>query len=717
MTRKEEISVPFKPYFYVPGRGEHRDLFGNQVRVIYANDPADIPNMRRFYERHYEADVPYTRRFLIDKRIKNYFEWDGFTVRPAEPESPIPLRVWFLDSEMYPGERLPSAENPEQPVTAITFYDSFLGQFISLVVGREERVEKGENLHRAYLSSEQDLLFLFSRLVIKLDPDVITGWNIDFDVDYLKARCRTLNIPLDFSRCEVFDMLSGYKALYRRPHYALEDVVRYEKIGELKKVSMKRLREMSPDELARYNLADVEAIVNLDRKLNLVDYYIALKETAGMAHLRDLSASKLLDTILLRIAKDMNVVLPSKTDEERGEPYEGGLVLQPSPGLHEGVADIDINRCYPSIIRAFNISPETITTNPSSDDIVLGDIGFKRNPRGILSTMVDIIWSERDKLERILRNLQPGTEEYKRIERKRDAVKGLLNAVYGFTGYAKSRIYDVRLAKTVTKLAREILLFLINYYKTNGYPVLYADTDACFVKVPLEEAEELVVRSEAALNLYLREKYNLPSSCNVITLKMEKYAKAIYFTGVKKRYAMHVVWENGKACDYVDVTGFESERRDTPEYLQNVIKTILEMVLKREQRDKILSYLRESLEEFKRQPLDKIAISKAITKPFGEYKVKPPHVRGALLANIYLNANIVPGDRVKMLWVKRVKGIPKTDVICYEDGESLPELEIDWDKMFETTLKNKIETILAPYNVAWRDIQAGDRQGALDKWL
>jgi len=717
---KEKIIIPFRPYFYVPANRnsetEYKDLFGNPVKIIYARDPSEVPDLRKFYDKHYEADIPYTRRFLIDTGVKSYFVVKDQTISPIEPNNEIPLRVWFLDIEVFPGETLPSPDNPVQPITAITIYDSFLEKYYTLVMGKQKELKKEGNWLKATFDREFDLLIFFSRLLLKLDPDIITGWNIYFDVDYLKARFNEMKIPLDLSRCEIFDLLAGYKSLYRRPHYSLKDVARYENISDLKKYSMRELRSLSPDDLAKYNYLDVRTIVDLDKKLSLVDYYVSLKETAGVAHIEDYSASKLLDTILLRIAKKLKIVLPSKPSNGGREPYEGGLVLQPKMGIYENVADIDINRCYPSIIRAFNISPETLTTKPTDNDIqVDGKIGFKRYPRGILSTMVDILWSERDKLERVLKTLQPGTEEYHRIKQKRNAVKGILNAVYGFTGYVKSRIFDVRLAKTITKLAREILTFLINYYKTNGLEVIYADTDGCFIKVPLESAKDWVTKSEMALNTYLKEKYNVTST---FSLKVEKYAKAIFFSGVKKRYAAHIIWENDQPCDYIDITGFEAIRRDTPEFLQKVLKTLLEMVLKRKSREEIISYLKKSLEEYKTRPIEEICMSKAITKPFDQYKVLPPHVRGAVLANLHLGTNLRPGDRVKMLWVKHVKGVPNTDVICFEDPSDLPgEIEIDWDRMFETSLKNKVETILEPYGITWRDLKFTIQQKALDKWL
>lgn len=718
LTKKEKITVPFRPYFYVlsSGKSEFKDIFGNSVKIVYANDPSDVPNMRVLYAKHYEADVPYTRRFLIDKGIKSYFTHDENGVKPLDNSENIPLRVWYIDTEIFPGRGLPSAENPNQPVIALTIYDSYLKQYVSLASSENEKVDNNDNgrVKTAFLN-EYNLLVFFSRLVIKFDPDIIVGWNVSFDVDYLKARCEKLKIPLDLSRCEQFDLLSAYRYLYRRPSYALRDIVRYENLGDYRWVTMQDLIKMDPSVLIEYNRNHVEPLVKLDEKLKLTDYYLSLKETAGFPHFEDMTHSKLLDTILLRLARKLNVILPSKPPEKEGEFYQGALVFQPKVGLFENVADIDISRCYPSIIRTFNISPETLITKPSDNDFkISSNIGFRRTPKGILSILVEDVWETRDQLEKSLRDLKPGTDLYKQTVMKRDLVKGLLNAVYGFTGYSKSRIYDVRLAETITKIAREVLVFLTDYFKSNNYNVLYGDTDSFFVQIPLEEAENLASKAETALSLYLKEKFNIDR--NYITIKVDKFAKAIYFTGVKKKYAMHVIWE-GRNCDYIDITGFESVRRDTPEFLQGLISNLLEMVLKKKPKEEVKSYLCKALSDYKNQPsLESICISKAITKPFSEYKVKPPHVRGAILANMYLKTNFQPGSRVKMLWVKHVKGIPKTDVICFETESDLPkDIEIDWDRMLDTTMKNRVEDILNPYGITWGEVY-GNKE-SLNKWL
>ena len=51
---------------------------------------------------------------------------------------------------------------------------------------------------------------------------------------------------------------------------------------------------------------------------------------------------------------------------------QGGLVYQPTIGLHYDVAEIDFISMYPSIMVHFNISPETVGSSQAIADAAPG---------------------------------------------------------------------------------------------------------------------------------------------------------------------------------------------------------------------------------------------------------------------------------------------------------------------------------------------------------
>jgi len=67
--------IDFRPYFYIPYEmGEFTSIFGEKLRKVYVKDPSEVPNERSKYSKHYEADIPYTRRFMIDLGMNDYLQ-------------------------------------------------------------------------------------------------------------------------------------------------------------------------------------------------------------------------------------------------------------------------------------------------------------------------------------------------------------------------------------------------------------------------------------------------------------------------------------------------------------------------------------------------------------------------------------------------------------------------------------------------------------------
>lgn len=78
--------IGFEPYFYVNENEEvpnipqirrvetgFKSLFGEFCKKIVCKIPEDIKELKKLFKKHYEADIPFTRRFLINKGIRRYF--------------------------------------------------------------------------------------------------------------------------------------------------------------------------------------------------------------------------------------------------------------------------------------------------------------------------------------------------------------------------------------------------------------------------------------------------------------------------------------------------------------------------------------------------------------------------------------------------------------------------------------------------------------------
>jgi len=59
-----------------------------------------------------------------------------------------------------------------------------------------------------------------------------------------------------------------------------------------------------------------------------------------------------------------------------------------------------------------------------------------------------------------------------------------------------------------------------------------------------------------------------------------------------------------------------------------------------------------------------------------------------------------------LLYVKHVKGKPRTDVVCIQDDlEKLPkEVVVDWSKMKEKLITKKFTALLEAIGLTWLDV-------------
>ena len=84
---KKKFSVKsFSPYLYVPLEEFHdsesitneeygyTSIYGDDLRKVFVSNPSEVPRVRSEFTKHFEADIPYARRFLIDRKIRAYFK-------------------------------------------------------------------------------------------------------------------------------------------------------------------------------------------------------------------------------------------------------------------------------------------------------------------------------------------------------------------------------------------------------------------------------------------------------------------------------------------------------------------------------------------------------------------------------------------------------------------------------------------------------------------
>ena len=401
--------------FYVrDDSGSHRSIHGEKVRQVKVKRKKDLHKELRMHSdrKIYESDIKPEIRCLAE----NYLGKDS-------PK----LNVAFFDIEVdFDAARgFAPPEDPFMPITAITVALQWTGQLVTFVIP-PEHMREGEGLEEAqrlcdkfedtflYLS-EADLLNDFLALIE--DADVLSGWNSEgFDIPYTlnrivrvlsKSHTRKLCLwdlyptpkkLIKFGKEQTSYNLLGrihldYLELYRKYTYHEMHSYSLDAIGEYELDERKIAYEGTLDQLynqdfykfIEYNRQDTALLDNLDKKLRFIDLANEIAHDNTVNIQTTMGAVAVTESAIINEAHRRGMVVPDRkrrswdTEDDDYEPTReeeeaaeaqkaaGAFVADPQKGLQKWVAGIDINSLYPSIIRALNMSPETITAQLRPD--------------------------------------------------------------------------------------------------------------------------------------------------------------------------------------------------------------------------------------------------------------------------------------------------------------------------------------------------------------
>ena len=152
---------------------------------------------------------------------------------------------------------------------------------------------------------------------------------------------------------------------------------------------------------------------------------------------------------------------------------KAGMIISPEIGLHENVAVLDFNDEYANIITRNNISYENISSDNSAEN---------KHAPAILPSIVEELVARRVYLKQLLKTQQPDSILYSYCETHLDILKQILVCLYGTSGSIWNRYSNVQVFEEINKLSREILLKTKDIVQRAGFELIYADTDAVFLK-------------------------------------------------------------------------------------------------------------------------------------------------------------------------------------------------------------------------------------------
>ena len=457
------MDMSYNPYLYIETtmKGEGTSIFETPVRKKIFKDTRHRNNFIK------ECG---TNRVFENLRPEQQFLIDTFWKRNDEMDfSKHPLRIQYVDIEVYCPDFFPTPEEASQPINVITIYDSLDKCFYTWGTKRLEK--KIDNCEYVYCETEQQLLDCYLNYVSRSGPDVISGWNSEgFDMPYIINRsARILGeesvkrlSPVEnvysrmvtgaFGREQQRWYLSGvacvdYLDIYKKFSIGLRESYKLDAIAELELGERKvdygntNLSALADDDwqlFVEYNVQDVNLLVAMEDKLRYLELLRMLAYTGLTTIESAMGTLSVITGATVIKARSKNQVVPTFVkDSINSGKYEGAYVGEPQRGFQHDIISFDANSLYPNTMISLNLSPETkvgkITHKDEThvyvkhvtgkefklthqgfmdfvrkDDIAVSKakVLFSQKKKGIMPEIVDGIYQQRVEVKKHLKKLK-----------------------------------------------------------------------------------------------------------------------------------------------------------------------------------------------------------------------------------------------------------------------------------------------------------------------
>ncbi|MBX3214508.1 MAG: DNA polymerase II [Labilithrix sp.] len=616
LTRQEPVMFVGRTAITRAGRRAQRALTtmeGEPVDAVYFRRQRDLveerTRLRELGEPTLESDVKPSDRYLMERFVtgalriegpaserRGVVHFDNPRIKSADADVELSLLALDIETDGFDGPLLSAAV-----VTAGH-------ERVFVRSGGASRERSGAARPIVFVRDERELLAELFAEIVRLDPDVICGWNVlEFDLAHLDARARSLGVPFAVGRAGergrilpgttparpsigrvpgrvVLDGIATLKsATYDFERFTLEHVAR-ELLGRGKKIAVTedpvaeigRMHAEDVEKLAEYNLEDCRLVLDIFAATDLLGFAMERARLTGLAMDRQGGSVAAFDHLYLPRLHRRGVVARDVGAEMDVAPSPGGHVLDSVPGLYRGVLSFDFRSLYPSIIRTFRVDPLGLAQ--PGDDPVPGEDGARFAREGAI--LPELVTTLHDARSAAMASKNAALSR---------AIKILMNSFYGVLGTPGCRFFDPRLPTSITRRGHAIIERARAFFEGAGLPVIYGDTDSLFVHVGDAATEDAIAARGRALAEELTRTLaaEIAAEARVesrLELRFEShYLRFLMPTtrgserGSKKRYA-GTVRKTGGAVALV-VRGLEAVRRDWTPLARRVQLELLRRVL------------------------------------------------------------------------------------------------------------------------------------------
>ncbi|TLN09992.1 hypothetical protein FDZ74_11075, partial [bacterium] len=366
----------------------------------------------------------------------------------------------------------------------------------------------------------------------------------------------------------------------------------------------------------------------------------------------------------------------------------GGLVYQPTVGLHRDVAAVDFVSLYPAVMVRCNISPEKTALSLSDP--------LPEDPGLVPQTLAPLL-RKRVLLKQRLPDLPAWDPRRQWYKARTSAHKWLLVVCFGYLGYKNARFGLIGSHEAVTAGGREALLRAKEAAEDAGFEVLHMFVDALWVQrkdcsrpedfQPLQDEITCRTGLPIALDGLYRWVVFLPS-------------RADGRIPVGNRY--FGVFQDGS----VKVRGLDARRRDTAPWVADTQMALIETLARALDADALPEYipaaldlLRQALRQLAagRVPLEDLLTAQRLSRVPEKYTSLSPSARAALQLRA-AGKEPSPGQRVRLLYV-----YGKPGVWAWDRPEQVDVRQIDL-RAYRTLLLRAAADVFQPFGISPQEL-------------
>ena len=522
-------------------------------------------------------DVNTAKGIVNTKEFQEYIsQWAELLNQPIPKIKRLSIDI-EVESEI---GRIPDPKIAEKRITAVGFEGT--DGLRQIFVLRKDGSTDGKNelpegvKATFYAQNDEKKMIEDTFRTIAEYPFVITYNGDDFDMPYLYNRAERLGIknsenPLymmrDSATLKHGVHIDLYRTMSNRSFQIYAFSHKYTDFS-LNSVSMALLNEskldygVELDQLTNYQLAsycynDSRITYKLTSFNNdlLMNLLVVISRIARMPidDIARMGVSQWIRSLLYYEHRQRNALIPRREELDaksqgvmndaviKDKKYRGGLVVEPTEGIHFNVTVMDFASLYPSIIKVRNLSYETVRCvheECKANKIPDTNHWVCTKYNGLTSMLIGSLRDLRVNYYKSLAKKAKTLEQKEQYTVVSQALKVILNASYGVMGADIFPLYFLPAAEATTAVGRYIIMETIKKCQANGIEVLYGDSVLPDTPIIIRRKNEDfdVVPIESLMPQSVKSmRYDKFGDIDVLTERGFSKIKHIYRHKVKKK--------------------------------------------------------------------------------------------------------------------------------------------------------------------------------------